>query len=115
MGFVAKLLLRNKASKFPVCLLVLSLGGVEMPISKGMLRQYLWAVAVNLGLMNQEVADSLMSYNRDVFVRLLRARIDELDVESRSDLAFFSPDYYVASIGSVSHVLNNLDGILAEV
>ena len=84
-----------------------------MEISKGMLGQYLWVVAVNLGLMNQDVADSLRRYDRATFARLLQARIDHLETESKSDTAFFAPDYYSGGIESVTTVLNNLDHILS--
>lgn len=84
-----------------------------MEISKEMLRQYLVPVAVNLGLMTKEVADALTRYDRETFVWLLQARIDHLQSESKSETAFFSPEYYSGGIDSVSRVLKNLDQILS--
>jgi hypothetical protein len=78
-----------------------------------MLRQYLVTVAVNLGLMNQELADALTRYDRDTFARLLEARIEHLRSESQSEAAFFPPEYYSGGIETVSNVLKNLDHILS--
>jgi hypothetical protein len=85
-----------------------------MDIGKEMLRQYLATVAVNLGLLNQEVADALTRYDRDMFVRLLERRKEHLQSESQSDTAFFPPEYYADGIATVSAALKNLDSILSK-
>lgn len=86
----------------------------KVQISKSMLRQYLVTVAVNLGLMNQDVASALNAYDRRTFERLLRARIQQLQDESASETAFFPPEYYSGGVESITQVLDNLDHILAS-
>jgi hypothetical protein len=84
-----------------------------MELSKGMLRQYLVTVAVNLGLMSDRLADGLSRYDRTTFAQLLQARITHLRSESQSATAFFPLEYYSEGINSVSAVLDNLNQILA--
>ena len=85
-----------------------------MAISKRMLGHYLSVVAINLGLMNQKLAESLARYDKATFASLLQARIDELEAESKSDTAFFPPEYYADGIDSMTYILSNLDHILSE-
>lgn len=83
-----------------------------MDINKRFLRQYLYVVAVNLGLMSREVADALERYDKDTFLCILQARIDHLRAESESDTAFFSPEYYSSGIESAYEAIENIDAIL---
>lgn len=85
-----------------------------MDVNKAMLRQYIETVAINLGHMDQDVANSIRAYNKDTFDFLLKARIKYLQDKSESASAFFPPEYYLQGIETVSRVLNNLDSILAE-
>ena len=84
-----------------------------MDITKGFLRQYLCVVAINQGLMNQDVADDLSNYDRSTFVRLIQARIEHLKVESQSESAFFAPEYYSGGVKTMIEALDNLDHILS--
>jgi len=85
-----------------------------MDLSKGMLRQYLVTVAVNLGHMNDDVAIALNRYDRETFSWLLQERIDHLQSEAKSETAFFPPEYYAEGIQSISKVLKHLDYILSQ-
>ncbi|MHB0918750.1 MAG: hypothetical protein ACYC1G_13345 [Thiobacillus sp.] len=85
-----------------------------MVIQKGFLRQYLYVVAVNQGLMSREVADALERYDKDTFLRILQGRIDHLRSESESGTAFFSPEYYSSGIESAYEAIENIDVILAK-
>lgn len=85
-----------------------------MDIRKGFLRQYLYVVAINQGLMNRELADALERYEKDTFLAVLDARIEHLQSESKSEIAFFSPEYYLSGIKSAYEAISNIDVILAQ-
>ena len=84
-----------------------------MDIQKGFLRQYLYVVAINQGLMDREIAASLEGYDRETFLRVLQSRIEHLELERKSETAFFSQDYYISGIESAREAIENLDVILA--
>ncbi len=84
-----------------------------MELSKEILRQYLVVVAVNAGIMNEELAEALAKYDRNTFSELLQNRINYLESESQIANPLFSSEYYSEGIKSVSAVLGNLDYILA--
>jgi chromosomal replication initiation ATPase DnaA len=85
-----------------------------MDIQKSFLRQYLYVVAINQGLMSHELAAALERYDKDTFLRILQARIEHLQSESRSETAFFSLEYYESGINSAREAIDNMDVILAQ-
>lgn len=84
-----------------------------MDISKSFLRQYLFVVAVNQGLMTQKVRDGLNQYDRATFAHLLEVRIEHLKAESSSPTALLSADFYSGGVSTMTEALENLDQILA--
>lgn len=85
-----------------------------MDIQKGLLRQYLYVVAANQGLMSREVASALEQDDKDTFLRILQARIEHLQSEEQSETAFFPPEYYASGIKSAREAIDNIDAILAQ-
>ena len=84
-----------------------------MDITKSFLRMHLFVIAVNQGLMNQEVRDGLERYDRATFERLINARIEHLEAESTSPTAFFSPEFYTGGAATMREAQDNLDYILS--
>lgn len=85
-----------------------------MDIQKTFLRQYLYVVAVNQGLMSYEVSSALEQDHKDTFLRILQARIQHLQSEKQSGTAFFPPEYYASGIKSAREAIDNIDAILAQ-
>lgn len=85
-----------------------------MEITKSFLRMHLFVIAVNQGLMNQEVADALNRYDRDTFKRLIEARIAYLNAESASPTAFFPSEFYSGGAETMKEAMDNLDYILSR-
>lgn len=85
-----------------------------MDIRKSFLRQYLYVVAINQGLMSRELAGALERYDRDTFLRLLQVRVEHLQSEAQSETAFFSPEYYTSGVESAREAIDNIDAILAQ-
>lgn len=85
-----------------------------MDIRKSFLRQYLSVVAINQGLMSRELAIDLERYDKEAFLRLLQARVDHLQMEARSESAFFPPEYYTSGVESAREAIDNIDAILAQ-
>jgi hypothetical protein len=85
-----------------------------MEITKSFLRLYLFAVAVNQGLMTQEVRDGLEQYDQVMFECLIKARIEHLKTEAESPTAFFSPEFYSSGAATMREALDNLDYILSK-
>lgn len=85
-----------------------------MDIQKSFLRQYLYVVGINQGLMSGELAAALERYDKNTFLQLLQARIEHLQSESQSENSFFSQDYYASGIESAREAIDNIDTILAQ-
>ncbi len=85
-----------------------------MDIRKGFLRQYLYVVAINQGLMSRELASALEQYDKDTFLRILQVRIEHLQSESKCETAFFSRESYASGIKSAREAIDNMDAILAQ-
>lgn len=85
-----------------------------MDIQKAFLRQYLYVVAINQGLMSHEVAAALEQDDKDTSLQILQARIEHLQAEARSGTASFPPEYYASGIESAREAIDNIDAILAQ-
>lgn len=86
-----------------------------MDLSKAMLAQYAFVVAVNTGLMNDEVAAKLKQYDEETIAFILKKRIDDLRAKAlQPDREFFDAQYYEDSAKTVDGVLKNLKSLLSQ-
>lgn len=86
-----------------------------MDLGKSMLAQYAFVVAVNAGLMNDEVAAKLKQYDEDTIAFILKKRIDDLRAKAlQLDREYFDAQYYEDSAKTVDGVLQNLKYVLSQ-
>lgn len=85
-----------------------------MDMRKAALRQRLFVVAVNRGLMNEEVRRGLERFDKSTFVKLLRTQIQQLRLESCSGATQVPEGRNSRAIATLSEALEHIDQILSE-
>lgn len=85
-----------------------------MDLPKEFLRQYIFVVAVNAGMMDEQLAAKIKAYDRETFSSILGLREKELEERSHDPEQFFDSSYYKESAASVRHIANNLASILGK-
>jgi hypothetical protein len=83
-----------------------------MDLPKEFLRQFVFTVAVNSGQMNDQLADEIKEYKFETFAKLLAFRARELENKAMNGDQFFDSSYYLESVKTIQHVLDNLESIL---
>ncbi len=86
-----------------------------MDLPKEFLRNYVFTVAVNAGLMTEQIADKIKSYDQATFSNILDLRERELEAKSETPEQFFDSAYYKESAATVRDVRANLAKILEAV
>lgn len=85
-----------------------------MDLPKEFLRQYVFTVAVNAGMMDEQLAAKIKAYDLEAFASILSFREKELEARSHDPEQFFDSFYYKESAASVNHIANNLACILGK-
>lgn len=84
-----------------------------MELSKEILRQYVFVVAVNAGMMSEDLAKKINDYDFETFKLILQRRVnDSRQKAAQNEQEFFDAEYYENSANTVEEVLNNLDKII---
>lgn len=83
-----------------------------MDLPREFLRNYVFTVAVNAGLMSEQIADKIKSYDHVTFANILDLRESELEAKSEKPEQFFDSAYYKESAATVRDVRANLAKIL---
>ncbi len=85
-----------------------------MDVSKEMLAQYMIVVAVNAGMMNDDVFTKIKMYDKETFASILRRRIKDLEENaSQSESSILDPEFCRSSARGLKDVLENLHHILS--
>ena len=85
-----------------------------MDLPKELLRQYVFVVAVNAGMMDELLAAKIKAYDPETFASILSFREKELEARSHDPEQFFDSSYYKESAASVRHIASNLASILGK-
>lgn len=85
-----------------------------MDLPKEFLRQYVFTVAVNAGMMDEQLAAKIKAYNLEAFASILSLREKELEARSHDPEQFFDSSYYKESAASVNHIARNLTCIFGK-
>ncbi|MGH8564340.1 MAG: hypothetical protein ACREXW_09725 [Gammaproteobacteria bacterium] len=84
-----------------------------MDLSKEIVRQYVFVVAVNAGMMSEDLAKKIKEYDFETFKLILQRRVNDLRQKAaQSEQEFFDAEYYESGAKTVEEVLNNLDKII---
>ena len=92
-------------------LAALGFGGC-IELSKEFLRQYVFAVAVNAGLMDDQLASQIELYDPEAFSRILSMREKDLEKRAKEQDPASDPSFYRESAESVRKIVANLQEIL---
>ena len=84
----------------------------QVALHKDLLQQYVYVVAVNGGLMHEELARKIENYDLDAYREVLTHRATELESRSKDKDQFFDSSYFLSSAATVRQVISNLDVIL---
>jgi hypothetical protein len=81
-----------------------------MELDKEILRQFIFVVAVNAGMMSGELAEKIKNYDPDTFRKILLKRARDLRAKAaRPEYEFFDSEYYENSAKIIDTVLSNLE------
>jgi hypothetical protein len=84
-----------------------------MELNKEILRQYVFVVAVNAGMMSEDLAKKINDYDFEAFKLILQKRVNDLHQKAdQGEQEFFDAEYYESGAKTVEEVLNNLDKII---
>ena len=85
-----------------------------MTLHKELLQQYVYVVAVNSGMMTEDLAAKIKNYDLDTYINILAHRAQELDSKSKDKDQFFDSSYFVSSAATVRQVISNIDIVLRD-
>ena len=83
-----------------------------MQLNRRFVQQTVYLHAINLGLMNEDLAERIRSFDLDAFRSVLQQRVEELRRRASSDTEFFDPEFLEGCAKSVEEVIRALPEIL---